>query len=316
MRALITEIIWNEGIEELTKQGFEIDYDETLWKQREKLLEMVKDYDAIIVRNQTKVDFELLEAGTRLKVVGRLGVGLDNIDTSTAQKRGIQVVYARHANATSVAEYVMSAILNANRPLYLASDDSKAGNWDRKKFTGAEIANKTIGLIGLGEISHRTAKRALAFGMRVIGFDPYITENDYIVTETGVQVKESLEEVLTEADFVSIHVPLTPTTHYLISETELKLMKSTSFIINTSRGGIINESALASALTRHSIAGAFLDVLEVEPISLSNKLLYCETAVITPHIAGLTKESQIRTSVLVAKEVGKIVKGEHSLCTI
>ncbi|AZU64138.1 hydroxyacid dehydrogenase [Neobacillus mesonae] len=316
MRVLITEIIWNEGIEELINQGFEVDYDETLWKKREKLLEMVKDYDAIIVRNQTRVDYELLDAGIRLKVVGRLGVGLDNIDTTAAKKRNIQVVYARHANATSVAEYVMTAILSANRPLYFADKDIKAGNWDRKKFTGREIANKTIGLIGLGEISHRVAKRALAFGMTVIGYDPYITENDFIVTETGVQVKESLEEVLSESDYISIHVPLTPATHYLISESELKSMKTSAYIINTSRGGIINETALASALINHTIAGAFLDVLEVEPISSSNKLLFCETAMITPHIAGLTQESQIRTSVLVAKEVGKIVKGEHSLCTI
>ncbi|MCM3568537.1 hydroxyacid dehydrogenase [Neobacillus mesonae] len=316
MRVLITEIIWNEGIEELIKQGFEVDYDETLWKQREKLLDMVKDYDALIVRNQTKVDRELLNAGIQLKVVGRLGVGLDNIDTAQAKKRGIPVVYARHANATSVAEYVMNAVLSANRPLYLADEDIKAGNWNRKSFTGGEIAGKTIGLIGLGEISHRVAKRAFAFGMNVIGYDPYITENDYIVTETGVQVKETLEEVLTQSDFISIHVPLTPATHYLISESELNLMKSTAFIINTSRGGIINETALAAALNQHTIAGAFLDVLEVEPISPSNKLLFCETAMITPHIAGLTEESQIRTSVLVAKEAGKIVKGEKSLCVI
>ncbi|MFJ5714212.1 hydroxyacid dehydrogenase [Neobacillus sp. NPDC093127] len=316
MKALITELIWNEGIAELTSHGFEVHYDEGLWGNRKKLLDVVKDYDAIIVRNQTKVDQELLDAGIRLKAVGRLGVGMDNIDLAAAKKRGIQVVYGRHANATSVAEYVMSAMLSANRPLYSAAAESRVGNWNRIKFTGGEIANKTLGLIGLGEISHRVAKRALAFGMQVIGYDPFITEYDHIVSETGIQLIKSLEDVLTESDFISLHVPLTAATHYLISKSELQKMKPTAYIINTSRGGIIDETALAAALNEQTIAGAFLDVLEVEPISQSNQLLSCETAVITPHIAGLTNESQIRTSLLVAKEVVKILKGERSLCAI
>lgn len=316
MRILITEIIWNEGVEELVKQGLEVDYDENLWGNREKLLQVVKHYDAIIVRNQTKVDQELLEAGNRLKVVGRLGVGLDNIDTIAAKARDIKVIYARHANATSVAEYVMAAMLSANRPLHLADYDIRKGHWNRKKNTGEELADKTLGLIGLGEISHRVAKRANAFGMKVIGFDPFITEYDHIVSETGVQVKDSLEELLSVSDFVSLHVPLTAATKYLISETELNRMKLSAVIINTSRGGIIDENELSIALNNHTIAGAFLDVLEIEPISQSNRLLSCERVILTPHIAGLTNESQIRTSLLVAKEVAKILKGNPSLCTI
>lgn len=316
MKSLITELIWNEGITELTSHGFEVHYDEDLWGNRGKLLDVVKDYDAIIVRNQTNVDQELLDAGIRLKAVGRLGVGMDNIDLAAAKKRGIQVVYGRHANATSVAEYVMSAMLSANRPLYLAAADIRDGNWNRKKFTGGEIANQTLGLIGLGEISHRVAKRALAFGMQVIGYDPFITEYDHIVSETGIQLIKSLDDILTESDFISLHVPLTAATHYLISKSELKKMKPTAYMINTSRGGIIDETALAAALNEQTIAGAFLDVLEVEPISQSNQLLSCETARITPHIAGLTNESQIRTSLLVAKEVVKILKGERSLCSV
>jgi D-3-phosphoglycerate dehydrogenase len=316
MRILITEIIWNEGVEELVKQGLEVDYDENLWGNREKLLQVAKHYDAIIVRNQTKVDQELLEAGNRLKVVGRLGVGLDNIDTIAAKARDIKVIYARHANATSVAEYVMAAMLSANRPLHLADYDIRKGHWNRKKYTGEELADKTLGLIGLGEISHRVAKRANAFGMKVIGFDPFITEYDHIVSETGVQVKDSLEELLSVSDFVSLHVPLTAATKYLISETELNRMKPSAVIINTSRGGIIDENELSIALNNHTIAGAFLDVLEIEPITQSNRLLSCERVILTPHIAGLTNESQIRTSLLVAKEVAKILKGNPSLCTI
>ena len=299
MKALITELIWKKGIDELEQHGVQVDYDNCLYENREELLARVKDYDALIVRNQTKVDQELLNAGGQLKVIGRLGVGLDNIDIDACKKRGIKVVYARNANATSVAEYVMAAMLSATRPLYLADHDIRQGNWNRKKYTGEELANKTLGLIGLGEIAHRIAKRANAFGMKVIGYDPFITEYDYIVSETGVQVKESLGELLSKCDFASLHVPLTPSTKYLISEPELKLMKSTAFLINTSRGGIIDENALSDALNSHSIAGAFLDVLEVEPITQYNNLLTCERVVLTPHIA-----------------VEKVLKGIPSLCTV
>lgn len=316
MKALITELIWKEGINELEDQGFEVDYDETLWANKDKLLAVIPQYDAVIVRNQTKVNRELLDAGIRLKAVGRLGVGLDNIDLSYAKEKEVQVVFARHANATSVAEYVMTAILSASRPLHFAHEDVRSGSWNRKRYTGEEISQKTIGLVGLGEISHRVARRAGAFGMNVIGYDPFVADYDHIVSETGVGLKESLDDVLKEADFVSLHVPLTKSTHHLISTSQLHLMKSSSTIINTSRGGIIDEQALADALQHGEISGAYLDVLEVEPIQETHPLLLCENITITPHIAGLTEESQVRTSFLVAKEIGKVLKGEHSLCTV
>ena len=316
MRVLITELIWKEGIEELVRLGAQVDYDDHLWSNRNKLLQVLKEYDALIVRNQTMVDQELLEAGNGLQVIGRLGVGLDNIDLKLAKEKNVKVVYARHANATSVAEYVMAAMLSAVRPLHLADMDVRKGDWNRKKHTGEELANKTIGLIGLGEISHRVAKRAKAFGMNVIGYDPFITPYDFIVAETGVSVCDSLDELLRVADFVSLHVPLTKETKNLISASELKKMKPAAYIINTSRGGIIDENALSDALNNHIIHGAYIDVLEDEPISLQNKLLSSERTIITPHIAGLTDESQVRTSVLVAKEVVKVLKGESSLCIV
>ena len=316
MRVLITELIWKEGIEELVRLGAQVDYDDHLWSNRNKLLQVLKEYDALIVRNQTMVDQELLEAGNGLQVIGRLGVGLDNIDLKLAKEKNVKVVYARHANATSVAEYVMAAMLRAVRPLHLADMDVRKGDWNRKKHTGEELANKTIGLIGLGEISHRVAKRAKAFGMNVIGYDPFITPYDFIVAETGVSVCDSLDELLRVADFVSLHVPLTKETKNLISASELKKMKPAAYIINTSRGGIIDENALSDALNNHIIHGAYIDVLEDEPISLQNKLLSSERTIITPHIAGLTDESQVRTSVLVAKEVVKVLKGESSLCIV
>lgn len=316
MKALIAELIWKEGIEELKDQGFEVDYDETLWTDRERLLEILPQYDAVIVRNQTIVDEELMEVGTRLKAIGRLGVGLDNIDVKRAKEKNIPVVFARHANATSVAEYVLAAILSSSRTLHLANADVRNGHWDRKKYTGGELYQKTLGLIGLGEISHRVAKRANAFGMNIIGYDPFITEYDHVVSETGVHAKETLQELLEESDFISLHVPLTPSTQHLLSTPELNRMKPCSYVINTSRGGIIDEHALASALQNQQIAGAFLDVLEHEPILDSHPLLLCENVILTPHIAGLTEESQVRTSFLVAKEIGKVLKGERSLCTV
>ncbi|QNG59335.1 hydroxyacid dehydrogenase [Metabacillus idriensis] len=316
MKILITEMIWDEGINELEELGFEVDYEESLWKERERLLIKVKEYDAVIVRNQTNVNQELLSAGHKVKVIGRLGVGLDNIDLHAAKEKGIKVVFGRHANATSVAEYVMAAILTANRPLYLADADIRKGGWDRKQYTGEEIYQKTIGLIGMGEISHRVAKRAKAFGMKVVGYDPFVTEYDHIVSETDVDQLDSLQQLLQISDVVSLHIPLNSATKHLISLRELETMKTRACLINTSRGGIIDEEALAYALKNQLIAQAYLDVLEVEPVSPSNPLLSCKNAVLTPHIAGLTNESQVRTSRLVAKEVGKILKGKVSLCNV
>jgi D-3-phosphoglycerate dehydrogenase len=316
MKALITELIWDEGIEELKSQGFEVDYDETLWADRERLLEILPRYEAVIVRNQTKVDSEFLDTGSKLRAVGRLGVGLDNIDVQYAKDKNIKVVFARHANATSVAEYVMAAILGSSRTLHLADTDVRNGSWNRKKYTGSEVYQKTLGLIGLGEISHRVARRANAFGMKLVGYDPFITEYDHIVSETGVMVKSTLHQLLEEADYVSLHVPLTSSTQHLLSSPQLSIMKSSAYVINTSRGGIIDEVALSEALQKGEIAGAYLDVLEQEPVREDHPLLQCGNATLTPHIAGLTEESQVRTSFLVAKEIGKVLKGEGSLCTV
>lgn len=316
MRVLITEVIWKEGIQELKNQGFEVDYDETLWSNRKKMLEVIGIYDAIIVRNQTIVNEELLNSASNLKVIGRLGVGLDNINIQNAREIGAKVVFAKNANATSVAEYVMAVLMEASRPLYLAGSDVRKGNWNRKLHTYGELYNKTIGLIGLGEISHRVSKRAKSFGMKVIGYDPFITEYDNILSETNVIRKLTMEEVLIESDFVSLHIPLTSQTRNIISKKEFEIMKSTSFLINSSRGGIVDEEALANALDKYEIAGAFLDVLESEPIEDDNRLLKYNNVVLTPHIAGLTEESQIRTSLLVAKETAIILKGGNSLCVV
>ncbi|WP_226582663.1 hydroxyacid dehydrogenase [Halobacillus litoralis] len=316
MKLLITEVIWEEGIAELEEQGFDVEYDENLGQDRQRLLKKVADFDGLIIRNQTQVDEELLRAGLNLKVIGRLGVGLDNINITAAKEKGIPVVFAKHANATSVAEYVMSAVLQSNRSFAKASEDVHNGNWNRKLHTGEEVYGKTIGLIGLGEIAHRVAKRAQVFGMDVIGYGPSITENDYIISETGVVLQSSLDELLAASDFVSLHVPLNDSTRGLIDRKALQIMKPSAHLIQTARGGVIDEHALAEALRNEGIRGAFIDVLESEPIDPYHPLLSLSNAVLTPHIAGLTEESQVRTSVLVAKEVSKVLAGKPSLCVV
>lgn len=315
MNIVISEINWMQGIEFLERKGFAVLYDPDLWKNRDRLKEEVKKADALIVRNQTKVDQELLHEASRLKVIGRLGVGLDNIDLTITTQRKIPVVYGKNANAVSVAEYVISSFFTCTRLISEASVDVKEGHWNRKRFTGSEVYGKVLGLIGVGEISHRVAVRASALGMKVIGYDPYVTSYDFPVVETGVQLME-LEEVIKQSDFLSLHVPLTSTTRNLINANRLQLMKQNAFIINSSRGGIINEHDLSAVLRSKTIAGAILDVLEQEPPNMEHPLLQLDNCVITPHIAGLTEESQIRVSEMVAKEVSLELEGKVSLCRV
>ncbi|GGB54547.1 hypothetical protein GCM10011409_35200 [Lentibacillus populi] len=316
MNVLVTELIWEVGIEELNRYGYTVDYNKDLSRNRSELLAIIPNYDAIIVRNETKVDKELLEAGINLQVIGRLGVGLDNIDLQVAKEKDVKVVVAKHANATSVAEYVIAAMLDAYRPLYQANVHVRAGNWDRKRHTGYELNGKTLGLIGLGEISHRVAKRANAFGIDIVGYDPFITPYDHVVSETGVKQCKTIEDLLSISDFVSIHLPLTQTTKNMLNKETFSLMKPRSFLINTSRGGIINDIDLCDAVKNGVIAGAYLDVLESEPILLDSPLIAEEAIHLTPHVAGLTEESQQRTSILVAQEVTNILRGKRSLCLV
>ena len=312
MKIVVSELNWPIGNELLAAKGWEVVYDPDLWKDREKLRRELKTADALIVRNRTKVDAQLLEGEHRLKVIGRLGVGLDNIDLQTAAKKNIAVVYGKNANAASVAEYVMAAIFASVRLLREASDDVRQGGWDRKRFTGTELYGKTVGLIGVGEIGHRVAVRAKAFGMRVLGTDPIVGSYDFPIMETGIELV-SFDRVVAEADFLSLHVPLTPRTRHMIDRGVLERMKTTAFLINSARGGIVNESDLDFALQNGIIAGAVLDVLEQEPPPPDHPLLQRENCIITPHIAGLTEESQVRTAAMVANEVIGELEGRVSL---
>jgi D-3-phosphoglycerate dehydrogenase len=315
MKIVITELIWPIGIELLEQKKWTVIYHPELWKDQDKLSLELKDADALIVRNQTQVNAELLASANQIKVIGRLGVGLDNIDLKAASQKNVTVVFGKNANATSVAEYVISAMFSFNRLLDEGSRDVKSGNWNRKKFTGSEIYGKTLGLIGIGEIGHRVAKRAKALGLHVLGYDPYVTPFDFPVMESGIHLVR-LEEILEQSDFISLHVPLTPATRNLINQELLSKMKSTACVINTSRGGIVNEDDLYIALQNNTISGAVLDVLEQEPPNKDHPLLHLDNCIITPHIAGLTEESQIRTSKMVAEEVIGELEGKVSLCRV
>lgn len=315
MKVVITELIWPIGIEQLENMGWTVVYDPGLWKDSDELAKQLQNADALIVRNQTQVTKELLQQGQQIKVIGRLGVGLDNIDLSAAAERNVVVVFGKNANATSVAEYVIGSIFTSIRSLTEASVDVKQGNWDRKRFTGGEISGKVLGLIGVGEISHRVAVRARALGMKVVGYDPFVSPYDFPIVESGVELT-SLDRLYAESDFISLHVPLTAQTRNLIGQDALKQMKPSAFVINSSRGGIINEKELVYALENKVIAGAVLDVLEQEPPKADHPLVALKNCIITPHIAGLTEESQVRTSELVANEVIHELEGRKSLCRV
>lgn len=312
MKTVVTELIWNEGLDILDQLG-EVVYDPDLWK-KDELPQLIGDADALVVRNQTWVTIELLQSAPQLKVIGRLGVGLDNIDLQATREKGVKVVYARNANAISVAEYVFAAMLTFARQPREATADIKQGNWNRKQFTGSELHGKTLGLVGTGEIGARLAVRARAFGIHIMGYDPFLPPYELAATEFGVQ-PASLEEVMFRSDFISLHLPLNKTTHHLINKEMLQLMKSTAWIINSARGGIIDEEALYTALAARRIAGAALDVFEQEPPRVS-PLLDLDNVILTPHIAGLTEEAQVKTSVLVAREMSKVLQGQTSGCVV
>ncbi|BCG60706.1 hydroxyacid dehydrogenase [Paenibacillus sp. URB8-2] len=308
MNIVITE--WNapNGLARLEQEGHHVYYDPGLWNSPE-LSEAVKEADALIVRNQTRVNADLIEAAPRLKVIGRLGAGLDNIDLDAAARRHIPVVTAGSANASSVAEYVIAAIFHSARRLGDAADSVRSGGWPRQQFTLHEIGGKTLGLIGVGEIGRRTGARAKALGMKVLGCDPRLEKDGDTAAEAGI-IPADLNRVLAESDYISLHVPLLPSTLGLIGASALNLVKPTAVLINTSRGAVVDEEALIGALSANRLAGAVLDVLGEEPPLKDHPLLALPTCTITPHIAGLTQESQEQISEIVSAEVISALRGQ------
>ncbi len=306
IKILISDKLASEGIEILKKcPNFEVDVRVGL--STEALSQIISQYQAIIIRSGTKLTKDILEKATSLRVIGRAGVGLDNVDVAEATRRGVIVMNSPLGNTISTCEQTFALMLALSRNTSHADKSVREGKWERSKFKGVELYSKTLGIIGLGRIGREVAKRALSFGMRVLSFDPFISEE----VAKNLEVKlVSLEELLKSSDYITIHTPLTEETKNLISEKEFSLMKPTARIINCARGGIIDESALFKALKEKKIAGAALDVYEKEPPSQDNPLFTLDNIVLSPHLGASTEEAQINVAVEIAECVRDALLGK------
>ena len=308
----MTEIVISEFMDEAAvdelRRDFSVTYDKTLVDRPEDLKALAAGARALIVRNRTQVRGDLLAAGARLEAIGRLGVGLDNIDTEACKARGIAVLPATGANDIAVAEWAVTTVMMLLRGAYVATDDVAAGTWPRERLMGREVHGKVLGLVGFGAIARETAARARALGMAIIAADPFVTPDDPAWGRIGAR-SVSLDTLLAEADAVSLHIPLTAETRNLIDAGRLTAMKRDAVIVNAARGGVIDEAALAAALKAGTIAGAALDVFDVEPLKAGSPLAGCPNLILTPHIAGVTVESNVRVSSVTAANVRRILKG-------
>lgn len=302
MRIVIAEFMDLPAVE-LLASHHAIHYDPDLGERRDALKTALVDADALIVRNRTQVNAELIGAGPRLRIIGRLGVGLDNIDVAVCEARGIRVIPATGANARAVAEYVIGTALALLRGAYSATSDVAAGLWPRATLSnGRELAGKTLGVVGFGDIGRLTARLAHALGMRVIGVDAKIAASHPVWRDNGVEPR-TLDALLAQADVLTLHVPLVSATRNLIDAAHLGAMKPGAILINTSRGGVVDEAAVASALRSGRLAGAALDVFVTEPLPAGSPLAGCPNLILTPHIAGVTQEANERASSMIASEV-------------
>lgn len=304
MKVLVADPIARDGIERLRAEA---EVDIIVGQTLPSLLTCIPSYDALVVRSETKVTAEVIEAGKRLKVIGRAGVGVDNIDVNAATTHGILVVNSPGGNTIAAAEHTMALLLGLSRNVPQANACLRAGGWDRAKFTGVEVLGKTLGVIGLGRIGSEVARRAQCFQMEVIAYDPFLSPDG--ASKLGVKLV-SLEELVRTSDYITLHVPLSSETHHLIGERELSAMKKGVRIINAARGGIVDEAALCSALKSGHVAGAALDVFETEPLPLDSPLRDLPNVIVTPHLGASTKEAQVNVAVEVAEEVLAALRGE------
>jgi D-3-phosphoglycerate dehydrogenase len=285
------------------------------YAQSDWLAAVLSDAEAWIVRNQTRVNAEMLAHGKRLRVVGRVGVGLDNIDLSAVRAAGVALTWAPGSNAASVAEYVLGALIHLWRRFDGATEHVREGGWDRQAWMGHEMVERTLGLIGIGDIGSRVARRARSFGLEVIAHDPRVHDASFAAQEIGVRMV-TLGEVLERSDAVSLHVPLLPETHHLINAAALARLRRGALLINTARGGLVDEPALAAALASGQVGGAALDVREHEPPGVNDPLRFAPNLLLTPHIAGVTVESNARASLHISHEVLRALAGRALLTPV
>jgi (S)-sulfolactate dehydrogenase len=301
-RIVISEFMDAPAVEQLASR-FDVDYRPRLVDDPASLAAALPAAAGWIVRNRTPVRGALLQAATNLRVVGRLGVGLDNIDVVACESRGIQVIPATGANAESVAEYVLTASLLLLRGAYFSTRAVEAGTWPRQTLSqGREAAGKTVGIVGFGSIGRLTARKAAAIGMKVLGYDAHIGAHDPAWANARTDRRE-LDALLAESDVVSLHLPLDDSTRGLLGRERLARMKHDAVLVNTARGGIVDEAALASMLREGRLGGAALDVFDHEPLAAGSPLTGAPRLLLTPHIAGVTVESNERVSSLIAERV-------------
>jgi D-3-phosphoglycerate dehydrogenase len=302
-KILITDPLHDDAVEILKEAG---DVEIATGLTTEELKEKIKDVDALVVRSGTKVTREIIEASEKLKVIARAGVGVDNVDMEAATEKGIVVVNAPDASSISVAELTLGLMLSAARNIPQATASLKRGEWDRKSFKGFELYGKTLGIIGLGRIGQQVAKRAQAFGMNIVAYDPYIPED--VANDLGIKLME-VDELCECSDFITLHVPVTPKTKHMIGKKQIDLMKKNAVIVNCARGGLIDEKPLYEALKNGKIRAAALDVFEEEPPK-GNPLLTLDNVIGTPHQGASTEEAQKSAGTIVAEQVLKILRGE------
>lgn len=306
---VITEFMDEPAVQSL-RESYDVLYDASLFHREPQLVEAAAEARALIVRNQTQVRGPVLAACRRLEAVGRLGVGLDNIDLAECKRRDIAVLPATGANDVSVAEYVIAGILMLLRGSYFSTSLVADGTWPRNALVGREASGRTLGLVGFGNIARQVAARAGALGMRIIAHDPLIPAEDPVWHEHRAAPRP-LEGLLAESDVVSLHVPLTPTTRGLMGGRRIAAMRRGAVLVNTSRGGVVDEAALADALRTKALGGAMLDVFATEPLPRDNPFHGVPNLVLTPHIAGVTEESNERVGALTAANVRRILEARR-----
>jgi (S)-sulfolactate dehydrogenase len=304
---LVTEVLTGKEIDALAR-SFELVYSPELWKQPETLIETLAPFRALMVRNQTLVSRELLSRASRLEVIGRAGVGLDNVDLDAATKYGVVVAFTPEQNTNSVAELTIGLILSLARRIPAADRDTRSGKWNRHYFTGIEVTGKTLGIAGLGRIGLSTATKARALGMEIVAHDPFVDPDSARVLELRIRMV-TLDELLADADFVSCHLPATKDTRGLFSYGAFCKMKPGAFFINTSRGEVVDEDGLIRALEEGRLAGAALDVRSSEPAA-TGPLSQMENIILLPHIGAFTREAQQRVMSAVCRDVGAVLSGE------
>ncbi|KPJ69861.1 hypothetical protein AMJ44_02005 [candidate division WOR-1 bacterium DG_54_3] len=304
MKVLASDKIDEIGLKMLKEAG--IDAEMKTGLSEDELIKIIPEYDALIVRSATKVTPKIIEAGKNLKIIGRAGVGVDNVDLPTATKNGVIVVNSPEGNTVAAAEHTWAMLLSMARQIPQAHGKLKGGVWDKKSFRGVEVLNKTLGIVGLGKIGRRVASYALGMGMRVVAADPFVTEE--YAKSIGVEL-EDLETVIRESDFITFHIPKTKETMHLVSGEIIKKMKKGVRLVNVARGGIVDENALAEALKSGQVAAAALDVFETEPLPSDSPLIGLENVVVTPHLGASTIEAQVNVAIDVVEQIIEVLKG-------